>query len=190
MGTDTVEQLDQRMEEVAAAAVSIPHLHAARAAANETGVHRYQSDLLDALDQVKAAQERRRQTEYDLDPAKQELAAAISAAEWLLGGHFVVRSNKTWLAIDEHGATIAEDDQRSLDADAKKAWIARVARDQADVKAADARVRDLERRRQEALDEQAHAERSVQAYRHLLDSAVADLATVRLALTVPTKENR
>jgi hypothetical protein len=186
----TAEALAERIDDTVEGAVSAPTLAAASAAANETGVHRYQRDLLDALELLAEAQTTRRHVDFDLDPAREELAAAVAAAEWTLGGHFVVRSNKSWLAVDEHDGAIAEDDQRSLDADAKKAWIARVAGADPDVKTAAAKVRDLERRRQEAADTVSHTERCVQAYRHLLDSAVAELATIRLALTAPTRENR
>ena len=180
--TDALDELLAKIDQVVASTIPSLTLAAARKACNEAGVPMYQRLIDEALGQYPAAQEAKREADHRLSVAKEMLADAEAEAEWALSARFEVRSNKTYLAIDDDGQPIAEAEQRSLTADEKKQWLARKVRDDIDetvtaaVTAAEAAVR-------EAADDLALRDRTLQALRHQLDAAVAELTTYRLAIS-------
>lgn len=187
---DTLEQLLDKIDEVVASTVPSLTLAAARKACNEAGVPSYQRQIDEALGQYPAAQEAKREADHRLSVAKEMLAEAEAEAEWALSARFEVRSNKTYLAIDDNGKPIAEADQRSLTADEKKQWLARKVRDDIDETVTSA-VANAEARVRECVDDLALRDRTLQALRHQLDAAVAELTTYRLALSAnTTRETR
>jgi hypothetical protein len=178
--------LAERLEEAVAGSVALISLEAARATANEAGVHRFQEMLLDALDQAEQARRRKRDAAIEMDGPKDAYATALTEAAWELESHFVGRSNKMWLARSIDGAPIAEDDQKSYDAKARKDWIEHHADKHPAVVAAKRALDAAAERVAQANDDIATAERAAKAAEHLLDSATKELDVLALALRHPT----
>lgn len=178
--------LAEKIELVVENSVAVIALETARAMANEAGLHRFQEELLSCEDQMRDAVQHRRVKATDLKEAQRAHLQAQREARYMLDGHFVSRSNKQWLAKGIDGKPIAEDDQKSYDAPARKDWI----RDHADQVLA---VIDAQRALDKAEDALQEAEievdlieRATRHRVHLLDSARTELSTLSLALARTT----
>lgn len=165
--------------------LAIISLETARAMANESGLHRYQDMLLDSLDQLEVARRAKREAALELDDAKSEYDSAVTEATWSLEGHFTVRSNKQWLAKAIDGTAIAEDDQKSYDAAARKEWCEHHAARVPAVVQAKKQLDAVTERVAQANDDIAMAERGAKAAEHLLDAAREELVLLATALRVP-----
>lgn len=179
----TLEALVQRMDDALDEHPAQTTLAIARKMANDTGLVRYQLEQESLLEQFGAAQELKRSADHKLTIARESLADLVADAEWELASRFTSRSNKTWLAVDADGMLIPEDDQRSMTADEKKAWIARASSDLPEVRAAAKAVRAAEEHVRECADHIALIDRSLSAVKHALDAAREHLVTVRAAIT-------
>lgn len=180
-----LRDLAQQIDQVIGTSYAMVTLEAARAATKECGLRRFQEMLLDALDQLDVARKAKRSATVDLDTAKSDYQTALAEAQWVLGDSFEARSNKTWLARNPDGTAIVEDEQRSMTADEKKDWIGRNAERVPAVAAAKRRLDQVTELVAQANDDIAQCERTAKSTEHLLDSAVAELDVLRLALLHP-----
>lgn len=162
-------------------------LRAARQMANETGIHRFQDMLQDSVAVIEQARAAKRTAQAEVEAAKDAYDFAYGEATWMLGQHFEVRANKTWLARAADGRAIPEGEQRSLTADEKKDWVARYAERLPEVALAAKSLAAATERLARANDSVDIAEKNYSAAKALLDSARADLETVRIALTMPAR---
>jgi hypothetical protein len=147
-----------------------------RQAMNDVGIHDARRQLtVDAVDAVDHALTDLR-TKQDAERlARETYDEALTEATWALGEHFATRSNKQWLAKDADGTPIAEEQQRSYDAAARKEWLEyHAARTQA-VRLAKRDLRDAEENTQQSRDALTVAEKRFTAARHSLDAAAAQL---------------
>lgn len=174
--------LAERIELAVEGSIATIALETARAMANEAGLHRFQDELLDCEDQLRAAVRRRQVVAKEKKEAERALLAAQREARYLLEAHFVSRSNKQWLAKTHDGKPIAEDDQKSYDAPGRKDWI----RDHADllpaVVAAQAALDDADDALLEAEIEVDLINRATRHRTHLIDAACVELSTLALAI--------
>lgn len=134
--------------------------------------------LLDTQQRLRDAQEAERQV-------RDVVEETTRTAEDELAEQFVVRSNKSWLAIDANGARIAEDDQRSFTADEKKAWIAAEARKRPDVAGAVTAHRQAELDVQLARDAKESVLAQISAVKHAVDAHVAILNAITAGAYAP-----
>lgn len=182
-GAASIDELFERIDSTLDEHPGVTTLAIARKMANDTGLVRYQQEQESLLEQFGAAQEAKRAADHRLSVANDYLSDVTADAEWTMSSHFDVRSNKTWLVIDENNQPVAEADQRSLTADEKKAWIARRAAATDTVRRAAADVATAQEAVREAADRLALLDRSLSAVKHALDAAREHLVTVRAAIT-------
>lgn len=177
--TDLAQSIDDFMRTTLTSVT----LSAAQAACKEVGVRRVRDDLIASLSRIADAQEAKRDADFEADAARQAVADARAEAEWLLGGSFVSEGNKTFLVATNADGEATE--RRQMTADEKRAWIARAVESNSDVAVAAKVLASAEMAQTEARDGLALANTANSALRHVLDAAVAELATLRTALTIP-----
>jgi hypothetical protein len=176
------QQLRQRVQQLVERITGPAPISQVRDALNEVGIQKARSVLREAPDLVANAKVTLRQAQDAERTAREQHADALLEAEWELATHFVVRSNKTWLAVDADGASIVEDDQRSMTADEKKAWIAHHGNQAPAVKAALHALRSAEENTAAARDDVSLAEARLSVAKHDLDAAAVQLRAFTLAL--------
>jgi hypothetical protein len=159
-----------------------PSFERLRQALNEVGITKARQALREAPDLIAHARDVFRQTQEREKEAKGVYEQVVTEAEFLLGGCFEVRSNKTWLTVDGQGDLLPEAEQRSFTADEKKAWIADKAARQPDVRAAQVAYSGAERDRARAADDLAVAEMRLTVARHDVDAAAAELRFLSLVI--------
>lgn len=174
--------LAERIELAVENSIAIIALETARAMANESGLHRFQDDLLDCEDQLREAVDRRKVAAKNKKEAERALLAAEREARYLLDGHFEVRSNKTWLARTAKGQPIGVDDQRSYDAAGRKDWIRDHVVDVPAVVDAQRVLDDADDALMEAEIEVDLINRATRHRCHLIDAATTELSTLALAI--------
>lgn len=184
---EDLAELADRARQLAAEAFRAPTVAQARQLLNEVGIRTHRSALIVELEQLDEAQTQLREATSFVAAARNGHGDAVAAAEWELAGRFVTRGNKTWLAVDDHGS-IPEEEQRSVTADEKKSYLARAVAGVAEVAAAADTLRSAEAAAAEARDAVTLATTSVSARKHVLDSCVAELQVLAVALTAPRKE--
>lgn len=180
--TDPLDDLITKIDDLIASTIPSVTLAAARRMANETGVHRYQSEIDSLLEQRKTNVDLQLAAKHRLNVAREALADATSEAEWSLSDRFKVRGNKTFLVVDETGKAIPDDDQQSFDAAARKEWTKRVAGSTSQVREAAAAVANAEDHLAEVEANLGHIDKALSAVKSAMTGAVAELETVRLAL--------
>lgn len=168
-------ELAGRVDQALADTVRLPTLDDARAACNEVGIHDARRNLAGSLDLIADAQTAKRGADDELKLLTEAVDAAVLEAEWELDGQFVTEANKTFLVVG--------DDRRQMTADERKAWKQAHALKHPTVAAALAARRAGESRANEARDALALAERRFSACKANLAAAVAQLETLRAALT-------
>lgn len=176
------DEVRQRVAEIVARITAPAPLAQVRDALNEVGIQRARATLREAPDLVANAKVSLRQAQDAERAARDAYADALLEAEWELATHFVVRSNKQWLAVESDGTAVAEADQRSLTADEKKAWIAHHAAQAPAVKTAASALRAAEENTAAARDDVALAEARLSVAKHDLDAAAVQLRAFTLAL--------
>lgn len=183
--SDTLDDLRQRVAQVIDTLDTDASVRRIREALNEVGLRRKQTDLVESLDVLAAAQADLRRAREAHDTAKEEYdrAFAEAASPWALEGHFVTRSNKTWLAVDMDGKAIPEDEQRSYAEADRKEWAKQYAARQPAVVAAAAALRSAETILEEARDAVVLADKAVSARKVLVESAGDELRVLGIALT-------
>lgn len=179
---ELAEQIEARVQE----AMRLPTLDALRTIANEAGIRRARQAAREAPDLLDAALRQLRSAGQIEQTLRDELDAARSEAEWKLGGCFEVRANKTWLVRGPDLKPLPEEEQRSLTADEKKAWIARSTDQVPAVKAKVAELRKAEDATLEARHQVDVAKARMSACNHDVDAATAELQV--LAIGLKTKE--
>lgn len=157
-------------------------LQQARAMLNEAGLTAARRRLTEGLDRLGHSQLVLREKQEAERQAKDAHDQAVVAAEWGMAGSFEVRSNKQWLVKGPDGGPLADDEQRSMSADEKRAWLAHQAGQSKEVMAAQKRWRDAEQATQAARDELTLADKSLSACGRDLDAAIATVQTLALAL--------
>lgn len=157
-------------------------LQQARAMLNEAGLTAARRRLSDGLDRLGNTQITLREKQEAERQAKEKHDQAVVAAEWSLAPCFEVRSNKSWLVKGPDGKALPEEEQRSMSADEKRAWIAHHAGQHPDAVSAHKRLREAEQATQAARDELTLADKSLSACRADLDAAIATVQTLALAL--------
>lgn len=188
----TTGDLADRALDMAAAATRPPSYERLRADLNEVGISAARRRLQEAPDLIANARLALAEARESERVQKESYLAEVTEAEWLLGARFETRSNKQWLIFDANGEPLVGDDQRSMTADEKKAWIADVAARHPDVRNAMVAYSGAERARARAADDLAVAEARFSAAKRDLEAAAAELTFLGLAirsLPTPTQES-
>lgn len=178
MSLSNLDDLAGRIDASVQAALT-ERLRLARALANESRINGARQAVNDAVTTIlPAAYETKREADEKVRDAKAEHSAAVAEAEWMLGGFFVARSNKQWLAIDADGVAVPEEDQRSLTADEKAKWIATTAADNEEVRRCAKALRSAEGAADQALIDLELAKKRTQAAFAELTAAVTYLSVI------------
>lgn len=162
--TDTLEELADKADAIAARFREPATFDLVRAALNEAGVLRARHALADSFDQLGAAQARKRDADLAERAAKDAIDRALVDADWALEPPDANDKGVKLLAAD------------------KAAWKKREAAKDPRVAEAAVVLREAEHASAEARDLLTLADKRISACRADLDAAVATLNALALAL--------
>jgi hypothetical protein len=172
----------ERIADVVASVLHQPTIDAVHGLIQEAGVRNARQRTASGPDELDGALRHQRTCQEVERQARDAHDRAVLDAEWPLAGCFEVRSNKQWLVKSPDGKALTEDQQRSMTADEKKAWIAHHAGLSDEAQKAAKALRKAEADTAAARDEAEVARARISISKHELDAAVAQLNVLATAL--------